>query len=113
VLSPHHVELSEADAEIWLPLLLALKLPDSASKVTATRTLAPGFQEAREIRQRQKRLTSDERALVARKYQAGATANNLAAELGCHPTTVRSAVKASGVAMRLAKTNTAKPSRPP
>lgn len=52
----------------------------------------------------QKRLTPDERAVVARKYEAGATADELAAELGCHPTTVRSAVKANGVAMRLAKT---------
>lgn len=100
------VELSEADADKWLPLLPALKLPESASAVTKTRTLAPGFQEALKIRQLQKRLTPDERALVAKKYEAGATADELAAEFGCHPTTVRSAVKAKGVAMRLAKTTT-------
>jgi hypothetical protein len=62
------VELSEADADKWLPLLLALKLPDSVSAVGASRTLAPGFEEAREIRQPQRRLTPDERAPVARKY---------------------------------------------
>ncbi len=98
------MELSEPDAEKWLPLLLALKLPDSASEGNATRTLAPGFEEAREIRQQQRRLTPEERTLIARKYEAGATAAELAIEFGCHPMTVTKAIKANGVAMRLAKT---------
>jgi DNA-binding NarL/FixJ family response regulator len=98
------VELSEADAEKWVPLLLALKLPESASPATATRTMAPGFQEAREIRQLQKRLTPEEGMLAAQRYEAGAPVDDLAVEFGCHPTTMRSAVKANGVSMRFTKT---------
>jgi transposase-like protein len=101
------VELSEPDAEKWLPLLLALKVPESASAVNTTRTLAPGFQEARTIRQVQKRLTPEERRLIARKYEAGATAVDLAVEFGCHPMTATKAVKENGVAMRFAKKTTA------
>lgn len=103
LLSQQYVELSEADAEKWLPLLLALKVPESVSAVNTTRTLAPGFQEARNIRQAQKRLTPEVSALIARKYEAGATAADLAAEFGCHPMTVTKAVKANGFAMRLTK----------
>ena len=101
------LELPEPDAERWLPLLLALKVPESASARNAARTLAPGFQEARTIRQAQKRLTPEERTLIARKYEAGATAADLAVEFGCHTMTVTKAVKANGVTMRFAKKTTA------
>jgi DNA-directed RNA polymerase specialized sigma24 family protein len=69
-------------------------------------TMAPGFEEAREIRQSQKRLTSAEKALVAQKYKAGATTSELGMEFGCHRTTIHSNLKATGVAMRRAKTTT-------
>jgi transposase-like protein len=46
------------------------------------------------------RLTKAQVAQMATKYQAGATVCELAAEFGCHRTTVAARLKKAGVALR-------------
>jgi lambda repressor-like predicted transcriptional regulator len=53
-----------------------------------------------QIRQRQKRLSGDEIAQLIAKYKTGSTTYELAAQFGCHRTTVSEHLKANGVRMR-------------
>ena len=53
------------------------------------------------VRQRQRRPVEAQVAEMATKYEAGATVYELAAEFGCHRTTVAERLKKAGVAIRL------------
>lgn len=61
-------------------------------------TLDPEIRSA--IRQRQRRLTKAQVAQTAERYQTGSTITDLAAELGCSPTTLSKRLKAIGVEIR-------------
>ena len=52
------------------------------------------------LRQEQTRLTDSQRSEVARRYEAGESANALAAEFGVHRTTIVNALRSAGVEAR-------------
>ena len=89
------VALSTADSNKWLLLKEAHLERQTPEVITSTdyRLLGP-------IRQRQRRLTGAQVAEMATKYEAGATVYQLAAEFGCHRTTVAERLKKSGIVMR-------------
>jgi AraC-like DNA-binding protein len=57
------------------------------------------------IRQRQRRLTEAQVTEMSKRYEEGATVYELAAEFGCHRTTVAARLKETGVQMRLLSPN--------
>ena len=57
------------------------------------------------ISQRQRRLTGAQVVEMAAKYEAGATVYELAAEFGCHRTTIAERLKKAGISMRGQSTN--------
>ena len=85
------VGLSTSDADKWLSLvnrpITPVPIASSASMV------APGDEEATLIRQRQKRLTSEEAQRVVEQYRAGATVCELADLFNCHRTTISACLK--------------------
>ena len=89
------MDLSTADSNKWLTLLKAClegqKPGDST--VSGCQLLGP-------LRQRHRRLTKAQVFEMAAKYEAGATVYELAAEFGCHRTTVAERLKKAGVSMR-------------
>jgi DNA-binding CsgD family transcriptional regulator len=92
------VALSTADANKWIALLNRSSLEVGAE--------TPQSQDDREdqrvrLRQRQRRLTEANVAELAARYGSGATVYELAAEFGCHRTTVAAQLKRLGIAMRL------------
>ena len=60
----------------------------------------PPARTTRSPRQKQRRLTSEEIERVVERYQAGESANLLAAELGVHRTTIVGHLKRRGVSTR-------------
>jgi DNA invertase Pin-like site-specific DNA recombinase len=89
------VALSTADSNKWLTLLKARSEGQKPSGSTISDYRLNGS-----IRQRQRRLTEAQVAEMATKYQAGATVYELAAEFGCHRTTVAERLKKAGIVMR-------------
>ena len=87
--------LSTADSNKWLLLKVGHVARQTPEVVTSSdyRLLGP-------IRQRQRRLTGAQVAEMAAKYKSGATVYELAAEFGCHRTTVAERLKKAGIAMR-------------
>ena len=61
---------------------------------------SPDYRLLGPLRQRQRRLTGAQVAEMATKYEAGATVYELAAEFGCHRTTVAERLKKAGIVMR-------------
>lgn len=92
----HMVDLSTADSNKWLTLLVARsdgqKRADST--VSDHQLLGP-------LHQQQRRLTTAQVIEMASKYETGATVYELAAEFGCHRTTVSARLKKAGVVMRI------------
>ena len=88
--------LSTADSNKWLFLKEGHLERQTPEVITSSdyRLLGP-------IRQRQRRLTEAQTVEMAAKYEAGATVYELAAEFGCHRTTVAERLKRVGIAMRL------------
>ena len=70
------------------------------SRQTPEVITSPDYRLLGPIRQRQRRLTGAQVAEMASKYEAGATVYELAAEFGCHRTTVAERLKKSAIAMR-------------
>ena len=62
---------------------------------------SPDYQLLGPLHQRQMRLTGAHVGEMAAKYEAGATVYELAAEFGCHRTTVAERLKKAGIVMRL------------
>lgn len=91
--------LSTAEANKWIALLNR----SSPEARTETSESQDGCEvpEVRSVRQRQRRLTEANVAELAARYGAGATVYELAAEFGCHRTTVAAQLKRLGIAMRL------------
>jgi hypothetical protein len=89
------VDLSTADSNKWLTLLKASLEGQNPGSCTTS-----DYQLVASIRQRQRRLTEARVAEMAEKYQGGATIYELAAEFGCHRTTVSGRLKDAGVAIR-------------
>ena len=88
--------LSTADSNKWLTLIESRLVEPTQKDHTS-----PDYQLLGPIRQRQRRLTGDQVAEMATKYEAGATVYELAAEFGCHRTTVAERLKKAGIEMRL------------
>ena len=88
--------LSTADSNKWL-LLKEGHLEKQAPEVITSFD----YRLNGSIRQRQRRLTEAQVVEIATKYVAGATVYELAAELGCHRTTVAERLKKAGIVMRL------------
>ena len=87
--------LSTADTNKWLLLIegrLDRQTPEDPT-LSHYQLLGP-------IRQRQRRLTEAQVIEMAARYQEGATVYDLAAEFGCHRTTVAARIKEAGIAMR-------------
>jgi IS30 family transposase len=63
------------------------------------------------MRQRQKRLSVDERVGVARRYTGGETMGALAASYGCHRDAIRRALKREGVELRAWRSKVGDPAR--
>jgi DNA invertase Pin-like site-specific DNA recombinase len=89
------VALSTADTNKWL-LLIEGRLEGQ----TPENNTSSDYQLVGPIRQRQRRLTKVQVVEIAAKYQAGATVYKLAAEFGCHRTTVAERLKKAGIVMR-------------
>jgi hypothetical protein len=89
------VDLSTADSNKWLTLLKAHLEGQKQGDSTASDHQLLGS-----LRQRQRRLTDAQVTEMAEKYQMGATVYELAAEYGCHRTTVAERLKKAGIAMR-------------
>jgi lambda repressor-like predicted transcriptional regulator len=90
------VALSTADSNKWL-LLIKDRLE---GQIPADHT-SPDYQLLGPIRQQQRRLTETQRVEMAARYEDGGTVYELAAEFGCHRTTVPAQLKKAGIAMRL------------
>lgn len=89
------VARSTADSNKWVLLKeghLARQTPEVIT-FSDYRLLGP-------IRQRQRRLTEAQTVEMAAKYEEGATVYELAAEFGCHRTTVAERLKKAGVVLR-------------
>jgi hypothetical protein len=90
------VALSTADSNKWLTLI--------RSRLETRKPLNSTFSDYRllgSIRQRQRRLTEAQVIELVAKCESGATVYELAAEFGCHRTTVSSRLKKAGVSLRL------------
>ena len=88
--------LSTADSNKWLLLKEGHVARQTPEVITSS-----DYQLLGPIRQRQRRLTTAQVAEMAAKYEAGATVYELAADFGCHRTTVADRLKKSGIEMRL------------
>jgi predicted transcriptional regulator len=89
------VALSTADSNKWLLLIESHLERQTPEVITSS-----DYQLLGSIRQRQRRLTEAQvREMVAR-HEGGATAYELAAEFGCHRTTVAAQLKKAGIAMQ-------------
>jgi DNA-directed RNA polymerase specialized sigma24 family protein len=88
------VALSTADTNKWSILL------DQRFYVPTPEKTSLKYERTGPIRQRQRRLTKAQVAEMAAKYETGATVYELAAEFGCHRTTVAARLKKEGIAMR-------------
>ena len=86
--------LSSVDTNKWQPLLARDWAPASLQQP------APGVENRRPLRQRQKRLTEVEAARMAARYIEGATVYELAGEFGIERRTVAVRLRAAGVVMR-------------
>ena len=89
------VALSTADSNKWLLLKESHLERQTPEVVTSS-----DYQLLGPLRQRQGRLTGAQVAEMAARYEAGTTVYELAAEFGCHRTTVSAQLKGRGVAMR-------------
>jgi hypothetical protein len=89
------VDLSTPDSNKWLTPLKARSEGQKQGDSTASDDQLLGS-----LRQRQRRLTDAHVTETAEKYQRGATVYELAAEYGCHRTTVAERLKKAGIAMR-------------
>ncbi len=87
--------LSTADSNKWL-LLIEDRLRGQTPEVHT----ASDYQLLGPIRQRQRRLTEAQVSEMVARYESGATVYELAAEFGCHRTTVAARLKKAGIAMR-------------
>ena len=88
--------LSTTDTNKWLTLIesrLVKQIPEVIN--------SSDYQLVGPISQRQRRLTKAQVIDLAARYEAGATVYELAAEFGCHRTTVSARLKEAGVRMRL------------
>jgi uncharacterized protein (DUF433 family) len=72
---------------------------------------APRLETAPRVRQRQKRLSEEERAEVARRYEAGDTMAALASSFGCHRDAIRRVLKSERAELRSWRTKVADPAR--
>ncbi|WP_167309723.1 helix-turn-helix domain-containing protein [Terrimesophilobacter mesophilus] len=88
------VDLSTADADKWVSLL---KLLHGSIKPQS----APDYEGVALIRQRQRRLTTAEAERMIERYKDGVMVHELAAEFGCHRTTITERLKSAGVKIRL------------
>ena len=89
------VALSTADSNKWLLLKeghLERQTPEDRTS-SDNQLLSP-------ICQRQRRLTAAQVVKMYARYEGGATVFELAAEFGCHRTTVAGQLKKAGIAMR-------------
>ena len=87
--------LSTADSNKWL-----LLIENRLVRQTPEDFTSPDYRLNGTIRQRQRRLTDAQVAEMATRYQTGATVYELAAEYGCHRTTVAERLKKAGMVMR-------------
>lgn len=90
------VELSEADSKKWLSLLSH----STTAEIADTRPCPAAPQVAKRRKQRQIRLTDEEKQKLVDAYIAGATTYQLAAQFGCHRNTVGNLLKSRGIALR-------------
>ena len=92
----NEVALSTADSNKWFLLKEGHMARQSPEVITSSdhQLLGP-------LRQRQRRLTGAQIVEMAAKYQSGATVYALAAEFGCHRTTVSARLKKAGATLRL------------
>jgi transposase-like protein len=89
------VALSTADSNKWLLLKEGHLERQTPEVITSS-----DYQLLGSIRQRQRRLTEAQVVEMAAKYEAGATVYELAAEFGCHRTTIAKRLKKAGIVMR-------------
>ena len=88
--------LSTTDTNKWLTLIESRLVEQTQKDHISSDYLLVG-----PISQRQRRLTKAQVAEMAAKYESGATVYQLAAEFGCHRTTVAERLKKAGCVMRL------------
>jgi len=89
------VALSTADSNKWLLLKEGHLERQTPEVITSS-----DYQLLGPIRQQQRRLTKAQAVGMAAKYEAGATVYELAAEFGCHRTTVAERLKKAGIVLR-------------
>ena len=89
------VALSTADSNKWL-----LPKEGHLERQTPEDSTSSDNQLLSPIRQRQRRLTAAQAVKMYARYEEGATVFELAAEFGCHRTTVAGQLKKAGIAMR-------------
>jgi len=89
------MDLSTADSNKWLLLIENRLVRQTPEDFTSS-----DYQLSGPIRQRQRRLTEAQAIAMAERYEGGATVYELAAELGCHRTTVAARLKKAGIVMR-------------
>ena len=104
-IAPISVGLSTSDADKWRSLVE--RSITSVSSAYSASVVDPRDKEARLIRQRQKRLTSEEERQVISQYRACATVSELADIFNCHRTTISACLKRHHIQMR--RTPLAKP----
>ena len=90
------VALSTADSNKWL-----LLIEDHPERQTPEDITSSDYQLLGPIRQRLRRLTEAQVIEIVARYEEGATVYEIAAEFGCHRTTVAERLKKSGIVMRL------------
>ena len=89
------VALSTADSNKWLLLKEGHLERQTPEVITSSDYRLNGS-----TRQRQRRLTEAQVVEIATKYEAGASVYELAAEFGCHRTTIAERLKKAGVVLR-------------
>ena len=93
------VDLSEADAKKWRPLLDQIARAHAGLAVPDVST-AEKYRAVKGLCQRQNRLDDDSVGALVSKYKGGATVYELADQFDCHRTTISSVLKAQGVEVR-------------
>jgi len=96
------VQLSEADADKWPPLLKQVALAQSGASRQAGPSIADGYESAvSRLQQPQRHLRDDEISLLVATYRAGSTIAELAAQFECDRKTVTRYLKLQCVEMRI------------
>ena len=108
MLSPHHVDLTEADSNKWVkPSDQVSNCNTNAEPIVAPKVIRDNCDLWRPIKQRQRRFSANQELAVVADYANGGTVYSLATKYGCHRTTISRILKSRDVELANSLTDSA------